>query len=492
MTRARILKHSKNITSALQAFELICAAESIGEKNLAKRINKLHRDCKLIRAITNNRLPLMRKLIQEGADVNATDQNNFTALMVAVAGGNIEAVEILLNNGANVNATNNMSISMMLCDKECEFIQLNEHKRAEMLELILEYAPDLALTESNGFSALALSIVYNFTELQSLLEEHQDKLMPEEILHCLNTYQQSFTMMRQKILDNALFHAIFSTNLKKQAKLLEIGADINAIYHGVDDEEKSLYSGTSIASYLFNIFEHKGVEDTIKNIRFMIANDINLYPHGEDNLLIKVACRYNFHELIPVLIEKGIDINAQGHEGKTALMRAIIADPISSKGIDMLVDLGADINLADDKGNNAFYYAATESIAACFLLAKRGAEINHQNKEGASGVIQLFAGGCRDDKVLSFLIKVGADLEMTDNTGKNALIWAAYHGRTNILDFMLTVDGYGDINNEKWKAVIDYAMTSKAWFDRKGLAYIENKIIESTIHSNASIEGMAF
>lgn len=52
-----------------------------------------------------NCLPVLRKLLEFGADVNSSEEDyGYTALMAASEHGNFEAAEILLERGADVNA----------------------------------------------------------------------------------------------------------------------------------------------------------------------------------------------------------------------------------------------------------------------------------------------------------------------------------------------------------------------------------------------------
>ena len=62
----------------------------------------------LTKAAKKGDLPEVRRLIAEGADINAKDQDDYehgaTALILASANGYREIVQLLLDKGANVNA----------------------------------------------------------------------------------------------------------------------------------------------------------------------------------------------------------------------------------------------------------------------------------------------------------------------------------------------------------------------------------------------------
>ncbi len=63
-------------------------------------------------------------LIAKGADINAKNNEGWTALMAAVAAGKIEAVKILIDNDADVNAKNNANQTALIIAKKRTFLDI--------------------------------------------------------------------------------------------------------------------------------------------------------------------------------------------------------------------------------------------------------------------------------------------------------------------------------------------------------------------------------
>jgi ankyrin repeat-rich membrane spanning protein len=56
----------------------------------------------LMVAATKGLLPFVRELLSHGADPNAQDLDNWSALICATKAGHLEIVEVLVENGANI------------------------------------------------------------------------------------------------------------------------------------------------------------------------------------------------------------------------------------------------------------------------------------------------------------------------------------------------------------------------------------------------------
>lgn len=87
-------------------------------------------------------------------------------------------------------------------------------------------------------------------------------------------------------------------------------------------------------------------------------------------------------EVLPIFIDKGVDINHVDNEGMTLMMLYTDKDMIKE-----LIREGADINMVDNDGNTALYYALRRgSIEAARYLIKKGADYNHANNKGETPV----------------------------------------------------------------------------------------------------------
>lgn len=65
-------------------------------------------------AVTRGDLPVVRELLESGADINSRDRYGQTALMLAARRGLQEVVEILIEHGADLNATAKYHLSALM------------------------------------------------------------------------------------------------------------------------------------------------------------------------------------------------------------------------------------------------------------------------------------------------------------------------------------------------------------------------------------------
>ena len=119
---------------------------------------------KLIEAARRGKLAFVKKLLDDGADVNATNYIGQTALMLAAANRHVDVVKLLLEHGADVNATDDIGrTALMLAVAD---------QNIEVAKLLLEYDADVDATEINGLTALIVVAGFGHAEIVKLLLEY--------------------------------------------------------------------------------------------------------------------------------------------------------------------------------------------------------------------------------------------------------------------------------------------------------------------------------
>jgi len=129
-------------------------------------------------AVLNNNEDLILTLIEEGADVNARDDNDFTPLHLATSGGNRITVQTLIEAGADVNSrdqdgmiplywavkTNNENIVKTLIEAGAEVNSRNKYNNTplhwavegngETVHTLIEAGADVNARDENGWTPL--------------------------------------------------------------------------------------------------------------------------------------------------------------------------------------------------------------------------------------------------------------------------------------------------------------------------------------------------
>jgi len=104
-------------------------------------------------------------LLMRGADVNAKDIRDNTALHRASMHGHTDVAEILLEAGANVNAKDDIRGKTAL---HCAA----RNRHMDVARLLLEAGADVNARDGNGWTALHRASVNGHTEIANLLREY--------------------------------------------------------------------------------------------------------------------------------------------------------------------------------------------------------------------------------------------------------------------------------------------------------------------------------
>ena len=167
------------------------------------------------------------------------------------------------------------------------------------------------------------------------------------------------------------------------------------------------------ADLLFDLLPYYGTGNAEADQIFLAtlqANDI--LAHSRDahgNTLLMIACQASKQDIINLMIEKEVDVNAQNYMGVTALH--IVCYDATSESYSMcerLIQAGAGIDATDAEGCTPLHYAASGGHASLVaLLLMYGAEAGRQDAMGYTA--QDYAVQSNHMEVVQLLFHTGSD-----------------------------------------------------------------------------------
>lgn len=163
-----------------------------------------------------------------------------------------------------------------------------------------------------------------------------------------------------------------------------------------------------------------------------------------------VAASNNQVEMIKLLLQRGMYIDAPTHSGDTALILASLENRIDA--VRELIKQGANLEATNHQGNTPLLAAAYKGN--CFImdeLLKHGARYEHTNDDTRFPLIIAAEGGFH--KCVRSLLKAGADVNRMDRLNNSAIVFAA---RSNYFDAVRVLIEY----NADLELIDDMKMTA--------------------------------
>jgi ankyrin repeat protein len=302
----------------------------------------------LIRAAEGNDINQVKRLLEEGVDVNARD--SFTAapaLIHASRNGNLQVVRVLLEKGADVNAKNKHGFTAL--------IQASMYAHPDTARLLLERGADVNAKDNMGSTALIYAAeVGRLDCAKVLLENGAD----------VNS--------RNNNGETALTHAVGLANYIHDAHhdivrlLLTKGADVNAV-----DQDYGLTAlGTA------------SLKGQCQVTALLMAYGARELGHGYEKMALLFAAKRNGLKQVRNLLEKGVDVNAKPSQGWTALMLAAGEGHLDV--VRLLLEKGADVNAkTETDGKTALADASKNGhFGVVRLLLENGADVHAKDVFG--------------------------------------------------------------------------------------------------------------
>ncbi|PSN47903.1 hypothetical protein C0J52_03375 [Blattella germanica] len=192
----------------------------------------------------------------------------------------------------------------------------------------------------------------------------------------------------------------------------------------------------------------KGLVELLKFVMQTKCNEEISYRHYEEYerfLLLRTAVQNEQWNILNMLIQKHIEINARLGEGHTILHWA--ARQGKPEAILELVRLGANVNITNDYGNTPLHCAAKSgSLSVVTMIVKLGGDVGIKNNDGDTAL--YLAAGQGMWHVVNHLLLLGSNINIGSN-GNTPLHWAAEKGELDIIKHL--VESRADINISNWE-----------------------------------------
>lgn len=309
----------------------------------------------LFQAIRNNNLDYLKQKAT-GATSTARDRRGATLLMHAAAYGSPEAMNILLDAGADVNAVNDFNATALLwCARD-----------GNKARFLIEHGADVNAQSKQGRTPLMLA---------SLRDGGSD-------IVSLMLAKGADVKAKDSRGDTALSLAAGVGDVRIMRLLLAKGADIES--RNVKGETPLIQASGSRRAEAVRLLLEKHADvnvatawyPSVRNGQIELLKLTALHQAAFDGQL----------DMVSDLLRAGARANAQDSRGVAALTFAVSSDHANPEVVRALIDAGADVNAAAKTGETPLDWAAKfghpEIIAMLKKAgAKRGAAYEHPARD---------------------------------------------------------------------------------------------------------------
>jgi uncharacterized protein len=363
-------------------------------------------------ACTNGNATLVRMLLDAGANANASLPGGETMLMTASRVGNLEAVKALLARGANPNAQERRDQTALM------WAAAEGH--AKVVSALIEAGAAVNATLPSGFTPLFFAVREGHIDVVRVLLEagvHVNETLQPKADRPASPLGANYKPIRNGT--SPLMLAVENGHFELAIALVEAGADPNDQRSGFTPlhalswvrkpDASDVGDPAPIGSGLLTSLQFvRALVDRGANVNARLAKGVPRPPASATMLGTEGATPFLMAAdradvpLMRELVKAGADPFLPNADKSTPLMAAAglgTSDPLEEAGtedealeaVKMLLDLGADINAVDSKGDTAMHGAAYGNFPAIVqLLAERGADVNVWKQPDTEGRTPLF------------------------------------------------------------------------------------------------------
>ncbi|KAF4470475.1 ankyrin repeat [Fusarium albosuccineum] len=400
-------------------------------------------------------------LLDQGADVDQTDEDDWTSLHFAAQfSTSWEVLDMLLKAGANVAARSNRGSTALHCaarapnPEAVRFLvsrgfsteaRTNQGRFAlhsaaeegcsESIRILLDANADMECEDQDGWTPLHFASSGGHLEAVQLLID-RGAIVSSRSHHSRTPLHVAAHQGRSDIVKHlvksgvditatdgdrrtALHTVVLSNSLVTTQALLEYDVDIEA-----RDRDGETPLATAV------------IDNAVEIAGLLVENKANLEAATDTgDKLLHLAVARNLQQMMQLLIENGADVESRDSMGWTPLLDA--ARQGKAEVVRFLADHGADVMATSNAGATAIHLATpTQNKPLIRLLIKHGVSVDARARNTAETVL-MTAAREGNPEIVSLLIQQGADVNAADTDGRRPLHFAATDGHERAVEILL-------------------------------------------------------
>ena len=236
---------------------------------------------------------------------------------------------------------------------------------------------------------------------------------------------------------------------------------------------------------------------SVSEVQAAIANGADVNTRDDkDCPPLMAACAHNNTAVVRLLLDSGANPNIKMSEDWTVLMYAVTENDIDFNIIKMLIDAGIDVNAKNEYNGTALVRAIrwTSRIDIIKLLLESGADINIDGAYGwddmeygsGNALAACVDGGINSD-ILNLILKYGGDI----NQGNGALLRrAAWMGQVDNIRKLLEAGADVNIKAEDGKTPLIAAAMDNHIYGGLDVGEVINLLLDAGADPNATSKGL--
>ena len=371
---------------------------------------------------------LVKLLLLKGADVKAEDGERLTSLSHASHQGHVEVVKLLLDAGADLTTPDKIGRTPL------HVAACNGH--TEVVKLLFENGVSLSTPVKDGWTPLHLASCTGHTEVVKLLLENGVSLSP--------TIKDGWT---------PLHLASYKGHTEVMKLFLEKGVSLSTT-------DKDGWTPLHFAS----------INGHTEAIKLLLENGANVaLAHEAGTTPLHSAMIIGHVDAAKLLLDNGADIDASDNHGQTPLNRASSAG--HTEVVKLLLEKGADVMNIDDYDRTPLHLASFQGhLEVVKLLLENGARTEAKD---ISGLTSLFIASAQGHvRVVEQLCSCGSLANTKDRYGSTPIFAATRNGHAEVVACLLgTEDACMDFHDFFGRSLL-------WWATRRGNAQVAQAVLE--------------